>query len=201
MRGKEEPKMPMEIKRVASRLRTEDCGLRTQMATAKMQLGAGRSSPQSSVLSPRSIQINVPDRLRGVPFRLFEELLELAVQDVFLGLFGFDRCGELLFPLRVLAFQGSDRVVDRAKLSRRLGSLVIDDRFEGGIDLEAGVAARTEELEVHGISLQSFYLPFRRMISRLSLLSGLPSSTFGASIRSKRRASRTSAATGGVTSS
>src|SRR5262249_25271643 len=53
-------------------------------------------------LRRRLIQVDVPHRLRGVPLRLLEELLELAVQDVLLGLLGLDGRSEFLLALDVV---------------------------------------------------------------------------------------------------
>jgi hypothetical protein len=62
-----------------------------------------------------------------------EELVELAVQDVLLRLLGFDRSGELPFPLDVLPFQGTESVVHRGELARRLRGFEVDDGLELGI--------------------------------------------------------------------
>src|SRR6476660_1667383 len=57
------------------------------------------------------VQVDVPERPRRVPLRLFEELVELAVEDVLLGFFGLDGGGKFLLPLDVVGLQGADRLV------------------------------------------------------------------------------------------
>src|SRR5207244_951981 len=105
--------------------------------------------------SKGSIQVDVPDRLGGVHLGLFEELLELAVQDVLLRLLGLDGRGELLLTLHVVRLQSLDRVVDRLELADDFRRLVRNDRLQLRVDLQLRATAGTDELEVHGKSLRS----------------------------------------------
>src|SRR5262245_7684680 len=147
------------------------------------------------------IEVDVAEGAGGVALGLFEKLVEFPVQDVFLGFFGFDRGGELLFPLGVLPFHGAHRVVHRGVLPGDLRRLVIDDRFQVRIHLQPGPATGTQNLKVHGPSLPPTYQPLRWRRSLLSRRSGRPSDLEGASRRSRRRASAISGDGGGVTSS
>src|SRR5215467_12573387 len=109
--------------------------------------------PKTPIEITGSVEVDVPNRLGRVSLRLFEELGELLVQDVLLRLLGFDRGRELLLTLFVFALQSAERVVHGRELAGRLRRLEVDDRLQLGIDLQPGVAAGTDELEVHVPSL------------------------------------------------
>src|SRR5206468_3402625 len=114
------------------------------------------------------IQVYVPDRSGGVALGLFEELFELPVQDLFLGFLGFDRGRELLLPFGVPALHGAHRFVHGSELAGSLRRLVIDDRFQVRVDLEAGVAARAEDLEIHGRSVVESTVDSRQSRARIT---------------------------------